>query len=382
MTAFAFDTDDDNDGLPNGWERQFGAAAGERDGDPDGDGLSNLQERDAGSHPVGRFVYACAEAGTSDAFATRIDMFNPDPATAARVLVRYGTAFDPDGRQVMLIPPGAARAVDLTDGQLRFEGGEHPVIVESDLPLAVTRTFTWGTRWGMWSSHGWGSTPGACVTPAPDWHFAEGSTALSFQTFYILFNPTPDATTVRVTFLSTAPLTPIVRDVELPAGARSVLWVNAEVPEATNRDVAASFTSIDRTPFVVERSMYMKASGEALFGGGTNANGMTTPGTRWYIAEGATGGLFDTVHPARQPWRQSGNGAAHVRAPRWRRHRPHARRAGAQPHLDQRGERGRGAGRDVVRDRDRVDQRRGDRGRTCDVVEHGGERRVVAVALV
>ena len=134
MTAFAFVTDDDNDGLPNGWERQFGAAAGDRDDDPDGDGLSNLQERDAGSHPVGRFVYACAEAGTSDAFSTRIDMFNPDPATTARVLVRYGTAFDPDGRQVMLIPPGATGAVDLTDGQLRFEGGEHPLIVESDLP--------------------------------------------------------------------------------------------------------------------------------------------------------------------------------------------------------------------------------------------------------
>ncbi len=290
MTAWAFDTDEDTDGLPNGWERQFGAAAGDRDGDPDGDGLSNLQERDAGSHPVGRYVYACAEAGTSDSFATRIDMFNPDPATVARVLVRYGMAFDPDGRKVLLIPPGATRAVDLTNGQLRFEGGEHPVIVESDVPLAVTRTFTWGT-WGITRV---GQHAGTCVTPAPDWHFAEGSTALSFQVFYILFNPTADTTTVRVTFLRTAPLTPIVRNVELAAGARSVLWVNAEVPEATNRDVAASFASIDHTPFVVERSMYMKASGEALFGGGTNANGTTTPGTRWYIAEGATGGLFDT----------------------------------------------------------------------------------------
>lgn len=289
-TGFAVETDVDGDGLPNAWERQYGVEAADPTGDPDGDGLSNVQERVAGSHPVGRHVYVCAEGVTTDAIASRVDMFNPHASQPARVLVRYGTDADADNRQLIVIPAGATRAADLTDGQLRFEGGEHPLLVESDLPLAVTRTVTWG----QWGGSRVGQHAGACAPPAPTWHFAEGSTALAFQLFYALFNPTSSTTTVHATFLRRTPLAPVERDVVLAAGARMTLWANAEIPELVPGDVAAVFTTDDGTPIVVERSMYMLASGDPLFGGGTNAAGSPAPSVDWWMAEGVSNANFDT----------------------------------------------------------------------------------------
>ncbi len=289
LTGFSADTDDDDDGLPNGWERAYGVEASDPAADPDGDGLSSAQELSAGSHPVGRYVYACAEAGTTDTFATRIDVFNPDTACAARVLLRYATAFDVDARALVYVPAGATRSVELGDRQPGFEGGEHPVLIESDLPLTATRTMTWGTGYLTRI----GQHAGGCVPPAPTWHFAEGSTAAGLQVFFVLFNPSALATTVQATFLRTAPQTPITREYALPAGARIVVWANQELLPHSG-DFGATFESIDATPIVVERSMYTSSPAAPFFGGGTSANGVVAPARSWWFAEGVNGGGFES----------------------------------------------------------------------------------------
>ena len=53
-------------------------------------------------------------------------------------------------------------------------------------------------------------------------------------------------------------------------------------------DVAAEITSVDGTPIVVERSLYLRQAGSAAPRGGDSSVGVTAPATRWFV-EGATG---------------------------------------------------------------------------------------------
>ncbi len=190
---------------------------------------------------------------------------------------------------LVYVPAGATRSVELGDRQPGFEGGEHPVLIESDLPLTATRTMTWGTGYLTRI----GQHAGGCVPPAPTWHFAEGSTAAGLQVFFVLFNPSALATTVQATFLRTAPQTPITREYALPAGARIVVWANQELLPHSG-DFGATFESIDATPIVVERSMYTSSPAAPFFGGGTSANGVVAPARSWWFAEGVNGGGFES----------------------------------------------------------------------------------------
>src|SRR4029077_4147224 len=61
-------------------------------------------------------------------------------------------------------------------------------------------------------------------------------------------------------------------------------------------------------PILVERSMYMDtANPPQVFGAGHAGAGVTATNTRWFLAEGATGGFFDMYYlianPSTQPTR-------------------------------------------------------------------------------
>jgi hypothetical protein len=76
------------------------------------------------------------------------------------------------------------------------------------------------------------------------------------------------------------------------ANSRYNIWVDLEHPSLALADVSAVVTSTNAVPVIVERSMYLGAGGRA-FGAGHNSAGVTTPATRWFLAEGATGNFFD-----------------------------------------------------------------------------------------
>ena len=125
--------------------------------------------------------------------------------------------------------------------------------------------------------------------PSTTWFLAEGATHSSFDLFYLLQNPNPAPTVVEITYLLPSG-TPLVKSYALAAGSRFNIWVNHEDPLLASTDVSAVIVS--RDPIVVERAMYLSRPGR-LFEAGTASTGMTSPALTWFLAEGATGDLFD-----------------------------------------------------------------------------------------
>jgi len=284
----------DNDGLDDTWERLFGLRSDSGDGDeggagdPDGDGFANLAEQAAGTHPRGFFTRYLAEGATSAFFDTQIAVLNPGQvgAKAALRFLRSGQApithsmAVPIHRRVTVHPKGIAG----------LAAAEFSTVVESDQPLVVDRTMSWdATGYGAHSET-------AVAAPAPRWYLAEGATIAGFQLFYLLQNPSTHDVQARVRYLrTTGP--PLEKTYTLPAQSRQNIWANGEQfdglgPALANAEFSAVVETLDGTPIIVERAMYLSGQGRT-FNAGHESAGVTTPATRWFLAEGATGNYFD-----------------------------------------------------------------------------------------
>ena len=156
-------------------------------------------------------------------------------------------------------------------------------------------------------SSGYGGHAETAVTgPAPTWYLAEGATHSGFELYYLVANPNPEmASTIRVTYLRRAPAAPVVKDYVVGALSRLTIWVNGEDPALAATDVSGIVSVTNGRLVVVERAMYRDAQG-LCYGAGHAAAGMTSPGTRWILPEGATGGVLRLLPAARQPERVAG----------------------------------------------------------------------------
>jgi hypothetical protein len=298
--VFAFDRDPDDDGMPSEWEATFSLdAADPLDGalDPDADGTTNRAEFEAGSHPRGLFKHYLAEGADNAFFSTEIAVLNPNasgtPSAPHRALV-VAQFLGQNGLRSATPPTllgerGEGSGMGWFSSEFYrglFPDQAFSAIVESDRPLAVERTLTWGGRIGA----GYGShAETGVVGPAPTWHFAEGATHGVFDLFYLLQNPGTVPATATITYLRPAPLSPVVRSYTLLPNSRRTIYVDQE-PGLEATDLSARIDADQ--PIFAERAMYMSTPGQP-FTGGTASAGITAPATQWFIAEGATGSFFD-----------------------------------------------------------------------------------------
>jgi hypothetical protein len=291
--------DADGDGLPNGWEQQFGLDAESSvfpngaDGDPDQDGLTNAQEFAAHSHPRGVHRRYLAEGAGGSFFQTRLALVNVT-SPASHVLLRFLRDDGVTITQDLVVLPGVRRTVD-TIKVAGLEGASFSTVIESDVPVVVDRTMTWdGRRYGAHAET-------SIAAPSTTWYFAEGSTSGPFDLFYLLQNPNDAPVTAHVRFVRPLGLPPIEKIYTLLPASRTTVIVDDADPALASTDVAAVITS--DLPIIAERAMYLSRPGEP-FAAGHGGAGVAAPATQWFLAEGATGTFFELfillMNPAEQ----------------------------------------------------------------------------------
>lgn len=238
--------------------------------------------------PLGTYKRYFSEGATSAFFDTRFALLNVTSDTTS-VLLRFLKGDGTTTTHLLSMRPFSRRTVSVKDVP-GMASAEFSTIVESDAELVVDRTMTWGpTGFG-------GHTETSVEAPRTSWYFAEGATHSGFNLFYLLQNPNPTPTQVRVRYLR-GHGGPLEKTYTLPAHSRTNVWVDVEEFNGlglalADSDISAVIESLDGQPIIAERAMYLDTPGQT-FGAGHESAGTNGPTTEWFFAEGATGPYFD-----------------------------------------------------------------------------------------
>jgi hypothetical protein len=286
--------DGDGDGMPNAWELQYGldpTNPADATADPDGDGFTNLQEYQNGTHPKGvigltRFF---AEGAVNSFFDTQFAVVNYG-VLPANVLIRLqpqpavdgATATLPEASYYLRVP-ALSRATVTADTLRTLVSSSFATVIETDRPIVVDRTMSWG---GGYGSH----AETAVTSPGTTWYLAEGAIGGRFSLYYLLQNPNPTAVIVKVTYLRRY-LKPVSKEYTIAPRARKTIDVSSEGLESPD-DISGVIEVESGGPIIAERAMYRSVPGQ-LYGAGHESAGVTAPKTSWFLAEGATGSFFD-----------------------------------------------------------------------------------------
>jgi hypothetical protein len=127
------------------------------------------------------------------------------------------------------------------------------------------------------------------TTPADTWYLAEGYTGGEFDTWVLVQNPGSEDATVTLDFQLPPGSSAEPYSFILPGGTRESIHLD-ELDGLEDTDVSTRVSSNE--PVVAERAMYFDYQGTRA--GGHDSIGTTSPGNTWYLAEGYTGGEFDT----------------------------------------------------------------------------------------
>ena len=155
-------------------------------------------------------------------------------------------------------------------------------MVTCDRPVVVERA-----QYFNYKGKREGNASAAVSSPDRLWYLAEGYTGGEFDTYVLIQNPGDEAAVATVTFMCSDGSN-VVREVDLLPRSRRTIHAN-EVPDLSGKEFS-TMVEADRD-VIVERAMYFVSFGRS---GGTDAPGVNEPNRFWYLAEGYTGGDFDT----------------------------------------------------------------------------------------
>ena len=119
------------------------------------------------------------------------------------------------------------------------------------------------------------------------WYLAEGSTAWGFRDHIIIENPNNSEVTAEMTFMLDDGST-VVKDTTV--AAESSLNVDAE-PLVGNRDFSTKVVAMGGEDIAVSRVMLLNYYQQCMI---HSSIGVEEPAPEWWLAEGSTGGDFET----------------------------------------------------------------------------------------
>ena len=155
----------------------------------------------------------------------------------------------------------------------------------ADQELVVERTIMSEGPTGVLGGPGY--TPVGQEVGFRTWSFAEGSTRRPYVTYFVLFNPNPEASQVQLRFRAESGET-LQHALQLPGFGRLAFDPRDVLPAA---DFGTTITA-DR-PIIAERTYY--STGDGLYGAlGATPTPSRSGSRAWYFAEANTTGKIET----------------------------------------------------------------------------------------
>ncbi len=215
-------------------------------------------------------------------FDTYILLMNPDEKETAEVELVYMSG---DGKEECWeeeVPPGCRVTVHVDDYAVNSDVS---TLVRStnEVPIVAERA----VYFDFDKASGGHGAPGV-ISASPEWHLAEGSTNWGYSTFVLIQNPVEDENPVTLWFMRSDSYN-YKGEFTLEPHSRFTLDVST-IPGFEEADFSIKVEA--ERPVVVERAMYWD-DGEGN-SGGHDSPGVAEPSRCWYLAEGYTGGGFDT----------------------------------------------------------------------------------------
>ena len=231
-----------------------------------------------------------AEGYTGSTFDTWVLVQNPGPRDAKVTLdfqVQGGSApaFGP-----FTLAAGQRQSIHL-DTLTGLGNAQVSTKVSSTEPVVAERAeyFDYDGKKGGHASAG-------VNAPAGNWYLAEGYTGGTFDTWVLIQNPGVKDAYAGLSFQVQGGIPTRAQVVTVKAGQRESVHLDA-VYGLEDAQVSTKFSATE--PVVVERAMYFNYEGKP---GGHDSAGVNAPANEWYLAEGYTGGTFDTWVLIQNPW--------------------------------------------------------------------------------
>ena len=184
--------------------------------------------------------------------------------------------------QPLYIPPRSRQTIHVnsmpgfsfTEYTAKITSTESPVVAEQ-------------AQYFSYQGNDGGSVEHGASSPQEEWYFAEGYTAEQFDTYVLTYNPNSSVAECVLTLTDTSGSNTDV-PFTLAPDTRQTFKLD-DIPGYESAQVAFEITA--NVPVIAERTMYFNYMGKR---GGTASCGSNAANTTWYLAEGYTGGEFDT----------------------------------------------------------------------------------------
>lgn len=236
-----------------------------------------------------------AEGCTRPGYDTYILVQNPE-AEAASVTMDFQLPAGQAAAPYIFELPGQTRRTVHLDELPGLAGTDVSTVVKATNRITVERSM-------YLTGNGRGGGHDSLGSPCPftKWYFAEGYTAGSYETWILVQNPLSHPAEVTMDFQLPGGQSAASYALTVPGFTRASVSLDA-LPGLGAAEVATKITST--SPIVAERSMYFDVLSSP---GSHSAPGINAPATESFLAEGFTGGSFDTYVLLQNPGDQDAN---------------------------------------------------------------------------